>query len=161
MWHVLFTLLGLWIENITFSVKLAYLGIYFTEKRTRWRLTRLTVLLRLQRFSCFPTLGLNTAKIIDYIEKCFKWKLCRIKFSAKNSVEAYRYLPHPRSIAMRRQTIAMYWNGKVGSFWGWMLPKVTILLKNASNKKCIILNFQQQTQWAQVFFSPRSGAKGP
>ncbi len=33
----------------------------------------------------FPTLRLNTAKIIDYIEKCFKQKLHRIKFPAKNS----------------------------------------------------------------------------
>ncbi len=28
----------------------------------------------------------------------------------------------------------MYWNGKVGSHWDWMLPKVSFLLKNASNK---------------------------
>ncbi len=30
------------------------------------------------------TLMRNTAKNIDYIEKCFKQKLCRIKFPAKN-----------------------------------------------------------------------------
>ncbi len=41
----------------------------------------------------FPILGLNAAKIIDYIEKYFKRKLCRIKFPAKNSVEADFYLP--------------------------------------------------------------------
>ncbi len=39
------------------------------------------------------TLGLNAAKIIDYIEECLKEKLRRIKFPAKNSVEAYLYLP--------------------------------------------------------------------
>ncbi len=30
----------------------------------------------------------------------------------------------------------MYWNGKVGSLWDWMLPKVPTALKNASNKNC-------------------------
>ncbi len=41
----------------------------------------------------FSTLGLNAAKIIDYIKKYFKRKLRRVKFLAKNSVEADRYLP--------------------------------------------------------------------
>ncbi len=40
----------------------------------------------------FPTSGLNSTNIIDYIEKCFKRKLARIKFSVKNSVEADIYL---------------------------------------------------------------------
>ncbi len=35
---------------------------------------------------------LNTAKNIDYIEKCLKQKLYRIKFATKNSVDAYLYL---------------------------------------------------------------------
>ncbi len=56
----------------------------------------------------FPTLGLNVLKIIDYIEKCFKQKLRRIKFPAKNSVEADLYLP--QSGAGELQTFAMYWN---------------------------------------------------
>ncbi len=34
------------------------------------------------------TLGLNTAKNIDYIEKLFKQKLRKIKFSTENLVEA-------------------------------------------------------------------------
>ncbi len=41
----------------------------------------------------FATLGLNATKIIDYIEKCFKRKLRKIKFPAKNSAEADLYLP--------------------------------------------------------------------
>ncbi len=97
---------------------------------------------------------------MDYIKKSFKWKLYRIKFPTKNSVEAYHYLPHHRSGAIGRQTTAMYWNGKVGSFGGWTLPKVPIVLKNASNKNCTKFNFQQKTQGAQVFISPRSGARG-
>ncbi len=39
------------------------------------------------------TLGLNTAKCTDYIEKCFKQNLRRSKFSIKNLVEAYLGLP--------------------------------------------------------------------
>ncbi len=34
------------------------------------------------------TLGLNTTKNVDYIEKCFKQKLHRNKFPMKNSVDA-------------------------------------------------------------------------
>ncbi len=33
-----------------------------------------------------------TEKNIDYIEECFKWKLRKIKFSTKNSVDTYLYL---------------------------------------------------------------------
>ncbi len=45
------------------------------------------------RLNVFATLGLNVAKIIDYIEKCFKQKLYKIKFPIKNSVGACFYLP--------------------------------------------------------------------
>ncbi len=44
----------------------------------------------------------------------------------------------------------MYWNGKVGSLWGWTLPKVPIVLKNALNKNCKI----EKTQWAHMSTSP-------
>ncbi len=37
-------------------------------------------------------LGLNNAKNADYIEKCLKQKLRRIKFSKKISWNAYLYL---------------------------------------------------------------------
>ncbi len=39
------------------------------------------------------TLELNAAKNIDYIEKCFKQVLHRIKFATKNFLEAYLYPP--------------------------------------------------------------------
>ncbi len=53
VWHVLFTLLGLGVENITFIVKLAYLGIYFIQKYARRLLIWLTVLLILQHINLF------------------------------------------------------------------------------------------------------------
>ncbi len=40
------------------------------------------------------TLGLNTAKITDYIEKFLKQKLRKIKFPEKNLLDAYP-LPMP------------------------------------------------------------------
>ncbi len=46
-----------------------------------------------QEWECIFTLGLNTAKDTDYIEKQFKQKLYRIKFPTENPVEAYLYLP--------------------------------------------------------------------
>ncbi len=42
----------------------------------------------------------------------------------------------------------------------FLLPKVPIVLPNASNKNCIKLNFLQTTQWTHVFISSRSGARG-
>ncbi len=36
------------------------------------------------------TIGLNTAKNIDYIEKCFKRKLRRIKFPTKNKLKYFK-----------------------------------------------------------------------
>ncbi len=38
------------------------------------------------------TLELNAAKNTDYMEKCFKQKLYRIKFATENSVDAYQIL---------------------------------------------------------------------
>ncbi len=90
------------------SVKLAYLSIYFTKKHAWWRLTWLTICWDCNISGFFRPLGLNTAKIIDYIEKCFKRKLRRIKFPVKNSGK--QIFISPRSRATVRQTFAIYWN---------------------------------------------------
>ncbi len=111
MRHVLFTLPGVWVESII-SVKLAYVGIYVAEKHARWRLMWLTVLLTLQHFSCFSNIRAEHCKIIDYIEKWFIWKLCRIQFPAKTSQEGYFYLPQKWS----RGSKHLPYNGIVGSF---------------------------------------------
>ncbi len=52
----------------------------------------------------------------------------------------------------------MYWNKKVGSLCGRMLPKLPIVLKTASNKNCIKSNFLQKTQWARMSLSSELGA---
>ncbi len=39
------------------------------------------------------TLRLNTAKSTDYIEKCFRQKWSKIKFSKKKKKDAHLYLP--------------------------------------------------------------------
>ncbi len=43
------------------------------------------------------TMGQNTAKSSNYIEKCFKQKLSKIKLSTKNSTRANVYLPQEES----------------------------------------------------------------
>ncbi len=50
-------------------------------------------LLSLSFKMCKITLGLDAAKITDYIEKLFKQKLFKIKFPTKNSEGAHVYLP--------------------------------------------------------------------
>ncbi len=56
------------------SVKLAYLGIYFTKKHARRRFIWLTVLLRLQHFSCFSNIRAECYKIY-----WLYWKMLQIK----------------------------------------------------------------------------------
>ncbi len=48
----------------------------------------------------------------------------------------------------------MYWNRKVGSFWGQMLSKLASVLKNASNKYSIKLNFLQITRGRMSLSAP-------
>ncbi len=88
----------------------------------------------------FPTLGLNAVKIIDYIQKCFEQKLRRIKFPAKNSVEAYLYLP--QECSQGAPNIRCLLELKSGFFLELEPSKLSIILKNASNKNCIKLDFQ-------------------
>ncbi len=53
------------------------------------------------------TLGLNAAKSTNYIEKWFKLRLFKIKFSTKNSVETYLYLFQSWSWALQRFAICI------------------------------------------------------
>ncbi len=56
----------------------------------------------------------------------------------------------------------MYWYEKVVSHWGWMLPKVPIIWKNASNKSWLkLFNFLQETLRTHISESPRNGAREP
>ncbi len=54
----------------------------------------------------------------------------------------------------------MYCKRKVDSFYGSMLLKIPIILKNVLNKSCCELNFLQEPQWTHISISPGSGAKG-
>ncbi len=54
------------------------------------------------------TLRLNAAKNTDYIEKCFKQKLFRIKFPTKKSVDTYVYPLTEWSCVL--VSIPMHWN---------------------------------------------------
>ncbi len=50
------------LKILRISVKLAYQGIYFTKTQARQRFTWLTVLLRLQHFSCFSNIKAEYGK---------------------------------------------------------------------------------------------------
>ncbi len=68
------------------------------QSRARW-LQRLQILKYynvLEQESRF-TLGLNAAKNTDYIKKCLKLKLFRIKFPTKNLSGTYIYLSQEQS----------------------------------------------------------------
>ncbi len=61
------------------------------------------------------TLGLNTAKNTNYIGKCFKQKLHRIKFPIKNLKHAYLYLPQEwskRALPFLKYYNAWEWKGR-------------------------------------------------
>ncbi len=63
------------------------------------------------------TLELNAAKNIDYIDKWFKQKLHRIKFSTKNSMDACLYLLLEWRLGSSKDlcfwNFIMHWNEKV------------------------------------------------
>ncbi len=81
------------LKILLIRVKLAYLGNFLQKNMQGGNLRDLQYCWNRNISVVFPTLGLNAAKIIDYIEKCFKRKLRRIKFPVKNSGEADIYLP--------------------------------------------------------------------
>ncbi len=55
------------------------------------------------------TLGLDTAKITNVIEKYFKRKLLRIKFPTKNSAGAHVYLSQKLSLGVQRLSSFRYY----------------------------------------------------
>ncbi len=76
-------------------------------------------------------LVLNAAKNNNYIEKCFKQKLHRIKFSTKKFGDSYFYISQESS--QRAPKICRFWNiiihrnGKAGSLKHWILQKILII----------------------------------
>ncbi len=93
--------------------------------------------------------GQNKVKNNDFIKKCFEQKLFRIKFSTKNSVERMSlslfWMEPEASKDCHFLNILLHWNGKVDSFQGWTLQKISKILKNASNNNCSELNFIQNS----------------
>ncbi len=71
--------------------------------------------------------------------------------------------PHPHKLGVPK--IAIFWNiitfknVEVYSLWGWMLPKICIISKNASNKSCWALNCVRKRPRTHMSISPQSGAR--
>ncbi len=123
------------------------LGIYFTEKHASgdfqwffqlwgWMLQKLFIISK--------TASNESSTELDFLQKPHRKQI----------------FISPRSVARVAANICHVIKLKSFFFGGWRLPKLSIILKNVSNKNCIKLNFQQNTQWAHVFISPRSGAMG-
>ncbi len=51
----------------------------------------------------------------------------------------------------------LHWNGKVDSFLGWRMPKLS---NNCLDKSCWELNFAQKSQWTHMYISIRGGGRG-
>ncbi len=66
------------------------------------------------------TSGLNDAKIIDYMKKCFKRKLSRIKFHTRKSVDAHLYPPPYMELRPQR----------------YIGPRSTFFIKSSTLKGC-------------------------
>ncbi len=54
----------------------------------------------------------------------------------------------------------MYKDGKVDSDWGLTLPKIRIILENASNKSCSAWNYVKRGQWAHMSISLGNEVRG-
>ncbi len=60
---------------------------------------------------------------LNFIQKT-QWT--HISFGPRSGSTDTKHLPFLKQITM-------YWNGKIGSLWGWTLSKVLIVLKNDAN----------------------------
>ncbi len=140
------------------SVKLAYLGTYFQKNMQGGDLYDLQYCWDCNISVVFPTLGQTVAKMIDYIEKYFKRKLSKIKFPAKNLVEADFYLS--QELSYGAPNICHGLELKSRFFLELKSSKIIDCIEKCFKQNIIKLNFQQKTQWAHVFISPRSEAKG-
>ncbi len=86
MWHVLFTLLGVWLKILLVSVKLTCLGNYFTEKNAKRQLTWFTVLLRMHHFCCFFTFRAERCKSYWLYWKMLQTKVAQNYISCKKLI---------------------------------------------------------------------------
>ncbi len=104
-------------------------------------------------------IGLNATKNTNYIEKCFKGKLRRIKFP-KNNLIRRMPLCTPKvelrgSKDLHFWKIIMYWNEKV-HFGAVRCKKyqLPIISENSWNKSCAKLNFLKKSQWTHIYLKP-------
>ncbi len=89
------------------------------------------------------TSELKVAKVNNYIEKCFKWKLSRIKFHTNKSVDAYHYLLRSGARCFKDQPSlkkCMLWNEKIGSL-GLNAAKITDYIKKCFKRKLSRIKF--------------------
>ncbi len=88
--------------------------------------------------------GQNVAKNTDYIKKCFKQKLFRIKFPSKNVWVHISISPRSGAMGLQRLPFLKYYN-----VLEWE-KRFILWLNGAKNtydiKKCLELNFLQKTQ---------------
>ncbi len=102
------------------------------------------------------------AKSTDCIDKCFKQKLYRIKFSYKKLNGRISFSNRSGSVGHKRFVSfeIAHWDGNVCSLWDWTLPKVLIISKNALMKNCPKSNFLQKPHWAYMSIFLSGGARG-
>ncbi len=132
------------------NVKLACLGIYFTKNIQDSDLHDLQYCWDCKISVVFPTLGLDAAKIIDYIEKYFKRKLCRIKFPAKNSAEADLYLPQEWRYGATN--ICHIIELKSRFFLRLKASKIIDCIEKCFNQKLYKIKFQTKNSTGECFY---------
>ncbi len=88
--------------------------------------------------------------IINIIDRLFRKSVQRSQWTHMS------ISPQSGARGLQRLHLLKYYNvqkGEVDSLWDWMLPKIRIISKNASNKSCWVLNSVQKSQWVHMSIS--------
>ncbi len=103
------------------------------------------------------TLGLNAAKSTDYIKKCFKQKLSKIKFCTQNSVKSDLLSPQRVEIGCSKclpfLKYALEWKSRFNCEQN--TTKNTDYIEKYSEQKLYKIKFLTKTRWTHVFIPPQ------
>ncbi len=113
----------------------------------------INVLERVSRF----TLGLNVAKIIDYIAKCFKRNCAGLNFLQKTQGKRISFCPKSGARGSKDLSFLRYYNALEWESW---VSLGLNALQNDAYKRCTELNFLQKTQWKHFSIYSRSEGTG-
>ncbi len=109
------------------------------------------------------TLGLNTLKNTYDIKRSYAEKLFRIEFRTKKSASAYVHLPQEWSQGLQRSIYLISYNvqnGKLGSLYSSVLPKIRNDFKKSFKQKLFRTKFRTKISVSAYVYLSQEWSKG-